>query len=176
MLIKQSGSTDFSMKTLAETARISTYTTYNLIGSKSTVLYILLNRSVDRIGIARESYRCGEDPVRYIFDAARAVVDVFDSEADFYRPLMRHLLGVLDTVHRPAFMRRSLEYWVTAFTPLEEAGTLTGGASALTLARNVQVYITGALDYWVHGELTGEELQTQLQAGLCLFLSGQELG
>lgn len=175
-LIKQSGSTEFSMKQLAEKAGISTYTTYNLIGSKSTVLYTLLNRSVDRIGAKREQYQRGDDPVRYVFDAGRAVVDILHAEEAFYRPLMRHLLGVLDAIHRPAFMERSLEYWRTAFVPLQAVGALRDGATAVTLATQVRVYITGALDFWVHEELTGEELQRILDAGLIAFLAGCKLG
>ncbi|MGD9812390.1 MAG: TetR/AcrR family transcriptional regulator [Sphingobium sp.] len=174
-LIRLTGSTDFSMRELAETAGISTYTTYNLIGSKSTVLYWLLNRSIDRIDLHRGQFQPGRDPVQHIFTAGKAVADVFGTDAVFYRPLMRHLLGVLEPVHRPAYMKRAFEYWLAAFTPMEKAGLLRPGTSAISLARNVQVYFTGAVDYWVHGEMSGDELHSQVQSGIALCLLSQNL-
>ncbi|WP_257556816.1 TetR/AcrR family transcriptional regulator [Sphingobium sp. CFD-2] len=174
-LIRSTGSTDFSMKELAEAAGISTYTTYNLIGSKSTVFYILLNNSIDQINLKRLISGSDHDPVSQIFFAGSAVAEVFDADAEFYRPLMRHLLGVLDPIHRPAYMKRAFEYWLAAFAPIEEAGLLRDGVTAMSLARTVQVFFTGAIDFWVHAEVTGEELRQQIKLGLAICLQSQNL-
>ena len=174
-LIRATGSTDFSMRELAEAAGISPYTTYNLIGTKSTVLFILLNQSIDKIILQKSEGQTHTDPVEGVFAAGSTIADVFDSDAQFYRPLMRHLLGVLDPVHRPQYMKRAYEYWLAVFEPLAVIQESCGGVSATTLARTVQVYMTGTLDYWVHDEVSGTELRDQIKLGLALCLKSQNV-
>ncbi|MGD9472606.1 MAG: TetR/AcrR family transcriptional regulator [Novosphingobium sp.] len=169
-LIRETGTTDFSMKDLAAAAGISTYTTYNLIGSKATVFYVLLNRGIDRIDVERILSGTHPDPFQRVFDAGLAVANVFASDPEFYRPLMRYLLGVLDPVNRPAYMSRAFDYWHQAVQPIADADLLCHGMSASSLARNLQVFFTGAIDYWVHGELSGEELRAQVRYGITLHL------
>ncbi len=169
-LIRQTASTDFSMKELATAAGISTYTTYNLIGSKATVFYVLLNRGIDQIGVERMLAGMNPDPFQRVFDAGLAVANVFASDPEFYRPLMRFLLGVLDPVNRPDYMSRAFDYWHQTVKPIEEEGLLRHGMTAISLARNLQVFFTGAIDYWVHGELSGEELIEQVRYGIAVHL------
>lgn len=45
-LVRKTGDTDFSMLTLASKAKVSPATPYNLFGSKGSILYTLLNRSL----------------------------------------------------------------------------------------------------------------------------------
>lgn len=169
-LIRETGSTDFSMKELATAAGISTYTTYNLIGSKATVFYVLLNRGIDQIDVERLLSGTHPDPFQRVFDAGLAVANVFASDPEFYRPLMRYLLGVLDPVNRPDYMSRAFDYWHQAVQPIADADLLRHGMSASSLARNLQVFFTGAIDYWVHGELSGEELRAQVRYGVAVHL------
>lgn len=51
--LREVASTDFAIRQLAARAGLSHHTTENLIGSKSAVLYALLNRLLDRIDIVR---------------------------------------------------------------------------------------------------------------------------
>lgn len=169
-LIRKTASTDFSMKDLAAEAGISTYTTYNLIGSKATVFYVLLNRGLDEIADEREQGSPSAEPLQCVLDAGRAGASVFASDPDFYRPLMRYLLGVPDPVNRPAYMGRAFDYWCNALRPLEDGAILRDGVSTQALARNLQVFFTGALDYWVHCELSGDELNAQIQYGIAIHL------
>lgn len=169
-LIRETASTEFSMKDLAVSAGISTYTTYNLIGSKATVFYLLLNRGIDQIDVEQILAGLSRDPFQHVFDAGLAVANVFASDPEFYRPLMRYLLGVLDPVNRPAYMNRAFDYWFKAVRPIEEAGLLAHGISAASLARNLQVFFTGAIDYWVHGELSGDELRAQVRYGVAVHI------
>ena len=49
LLIRQTGGTDFSMRSLAEAAETAPATPYNLFTSKDGLLYALLSRSLDDI-------------------------------------------------------------------------------------------------------------------------------
>lgn len=169
-LIKQTGATDFSMRDLAIQAGLSTYTTYNLIGSKATVFYILLNQCLDRISFGRLLGKPEGDPFDYIFFAGDTAVDVFTSEPEFYCALMRYVFGVPDAVNRPAFMDRAFRYWRGAVQPLEDAGLLSHDVTPVDLARDLQVFFTGSMEFWVHGELDSDQFRAQIRHGISLRL------
>ena len=73
-LVRETNSTDFSMRELALRAGFSLATTYNLIGSKATVLYALLNQCMDRVDVARLSTLERGDPIEHVFQASDAAV------------------------------------------------------------------------------------------------------
>lgn len=169
-LIRRSGSTDFSMRELAETAGLSLATTYNLIGSKSTVLYCLLNLRADSLSDAPMLMHRASDPLRAIADGARLAVRQFTSDPEFYRPLMRFLLGVPDPIHRPAFMARGIAYWRSVMQPLEETGLLPVDVRANDLANLVHLVFTGALDMWIHEEFDEAMFQSELDKCLAFLM------
>lgn len=169
-LIRETGSTDFSVGMLAIRAGVSVATLYNLIGSKGTVLYVLLNRSMDQLdSLVIPSGDTG-DPFAQAIDAADVVAEVFINDPDFLRPLYRFLLGVIEPVHRPALMNRALSYWESRLRPLEQARLLPAGIGLTDLAREYQIYFAGALDLWVQGELSDPQFRAQIRYGCVLRL------
>ena len=169
-LIRETGSTNFSMVELGQKAGLSTATTYNLIGSKATVLYLLLNRCMDRVDMGGLLPRGRKDSFDYVLHAADIAVEIYTSDPNFYRPLMRFLLGVPDPVHRPAFMKRAYYYWRVVVQALVETNLIKDGLEANDLARDFQVFFAGAIDFWVHDELDGPQFQAQIRHGMALRL------
>ena len=169
-LIRETGSTNFSMVELGQRAGLSTATTYNLIGSKATVLYLLLNRCMDRVDMGGLLPRGRKNPFDHVFQAADIAVDIYTSDPNFYRPLMRFLLGVPDPVHRPAFMKRAYRYWRIVVQGLVDGGYVRNGLEASDLARDFQVFFAGSIDFWVHDELDGPQFQAQIGHGMALRL------
>lgn len=156
-LIADTGGTDFTMQQLAAEAGASLATTYNLIGSKATVLYALLDESLDELAASQSALPLSGVP-RDIFAMVRHAVDFFTARPDYYQPLMRHLLGVYEPDKRPLFMARALNYWRIA----------VGSLSNEPLAQALHLSFAGALDFWVHAEIDQSafgELMEQ-QAGL----------
>ena len=123
-LVRKTGGTDFPVSQLAEHAGLSGPTPYNLFGSKSALLYALLNRSLNSILATAEHSTSVRDPVTHLMKAARNAAHVFAADPVLYQPLYRFLLGVGDVVHRPLFLERSLGYWVRALEPMHTAGLL----------------------------------------------------
>ena len=168
-LVREGLSTDFSMQQLAIEAGISTYTTYNLIGNKSTVLYILLNHCIDRINMSHVADKSEISPERYVIASGIAAAHVFTNDGNFFRPLMRFLFGVSDEHHRPAFMERAQSYWMGVAENL----LLSKDDSAIStfdLAVDFLTHFTGALDAWVHGETTDSQFVARIRHGLALRL------
>lgn len=169
-LVRETGSTDFSVRELAARTGVSLATLYNLIGSKSTILYALLNQCMDRVDMTRLASMERGDPVEHVFQAADAAVIVYTADPNFYRPLMRFLLGVPEPVHRPVFMERAYGYWWSVVQPLDERKAFSGGMSPQALARDLQLFFAGAIDFWVHDELDSVEFKAQIRAGVAMRL------
>ncbi|WP_322047243.1 hypothetical protein [Paraburkholderia sp. J67] len=169
-LIRRSGSTDFSMQDLAHAAGLSLATTYNLIGPKATVLYALLNLRADSIRHVPERLHESGDPLGVVMTSARCAVQRYTGDPDFYRPLMRFLLGVPDPVHHPAFMARGLEYWRAVMCPIGASGRSSLDVSADELATFVHVFFTGALSMWVQAHYDENRFLSELERYLALLL------
>lgn len=169
-LIGETGSTNFTMHDLARQAGLSPHTTYNLIGSKSTVLYILLNRCLDRIVRLPDLPNTQWGAMEYIFKTGDAGMDVFTANPRFYRPLLRFLFGVVEETHRPAYMSRAYQYWHRATMVLQDAGLLRDGIKAEDLARDINIFITGVMEFWIHDELDNDGLRAQICHGIALRL------
>lgn len=170
VLIRETGSTDFSMRELAVRAGFSTATTYNLIGSKSTVLYALLNQSLDRVGLAQSSLSTGPDPVEHVFQATDAAVNYYTADENFYRPLQRFLLSMSDSVQRPHYMYRAFIYWFEALAAFEERGFFRGRLLREDLARQLQLSFAGVITLWVHHELDSRQFRSQIRTNVAFTL------
>jgi len=167
-LIEETAGTDFSMALLADRAGISTYTTYNLIGHKSTVLYVLLNQSLDQLDFFHDDSRSNLDPIECVFYSVDRIVELFTSRSNLYRPLFGYLLSSSDPEHRPKFMKRSIDYWSRAYGPLDLAGYLMGPLKKIDLIRDAQMFFTGVVEYWVHGDLSNEDFSDHVVHGFAL--------
>jgi len=169
-LVRETGSTDFSMHALASRAGFSTPTTYNLIGSKGTVLYILLNQYQDRLDNSLLRLKSSADPFDHVLHAADVAVKVYTADSAFIRSLMRFLLGIPDPVHRPAFMTRGYQYWWRAFQDLERQGYLGKTLSIDDVSRDFVVFFSGVIDFWVHEELDDQQFHLQARLGVLMRL------
>jgi AcrR family transcriptional regulator len=169
-LVRETGSTDFSMHTLASRAGFSTPTTYNLIGSKGTVFYILLNQYQDRLDNSLLRLKATEDPFDHVLHAADMAVRVYTADSHFIQPLMRFLLGIPDPIHRPAFMTRGYQYWWRAFQGLEKRGYLEKTVGIDDVSRDFVIFFSGVIDFWVHKELDDKQFQIQARVGVLMRL------
>lgn len=168
-LVRETGSTDFSVGTLAARANVSVATLYNLLGSKGTILYALLNRTMDQLEAATATFK-SDDPYELALMAATAVARVYVQDSEYLRPLWRFELGVIEPEHRPVLMNRALAFWASRLGALERSGRLPKGIGLLDLAREYQIFFAGVLDLWVQNELSDAQLEVQVRYGILLRL------
>ncbi|MGW8202252.1 TetR/AcrR family transcriptional regulator [Sphingomonas bisphenolicum] len=159
-LIRETGSTDFAMQILSDRAGLSRATPFNLFGSKSAILYSLLNRTLD--AIFERSALTVSDPFDRVLRSADSSALLFVGDPIFYRPLYRFVLGVEDPVHRPAFMSRALEFWTDATQGVADAGLLPSVLPHRFFAMQLRTLFVGALDFWVMREVTDREFVNQV--------------
>lgn len=164
-LVRETGATGFPMTQLAERAAFSGPTPYNLFGSKSAILYALLNRSLDDLftDVARSVH--GVDPMEPVIEAAHTAASAFAADPQYYRALYGFVLGVKDPVYRPAFLERCLVYWKQGLEPLVAASAQPLPVPMEQLARLLVINFIGALDQWVQFELDDEQFVTQVLYG-----------
>lgn len=168
-LIRQTGGTDFSMVRLAELAGVSPTTPYNLFGTKGGILYALLNQSAD-IVYSEARQPSGATALERLRDAAHGLAAVLVRDPSFYKPLYTFLLAIPDPVSRPAFTRRSQEYWRDALTgdgPCDIAH-----AELDRLANRLRFHALGCVEVWVHGELADESFGPEMACGVCDLYRG----
>jgi AcrR family transcriptional regulator len=160
-LIVETGGTDFTMQHLANEAGASLATTYNLIGTKAAVLYALLDASHDELAATQVRLPASGD-TGDIVAMVRHAVDFFAAKPDYYRPLMRYLLGVYEPDRRPLFMARALDYWRLAVGPPENED----------LAQALHLSFAGALHLWVHVEIEGGAFGQLMEQQARLLIAG----
>jgi AcrR family transcriptional regulator len=159
-LIRRTGTLDFTMAALATAAGVSLATPYNLFDSKATVLYALLNKSMDGIDHLGDLNMAEADPVVRAMRASEAIAQFFTStpaESAFYRALFQFLLGISDPVHRHAFMERSIQYWRRAADGLQQARLLPPELPHEQFAVEMMASYVGLTNLWVHRELDDDE-------------------
>jgi AcrR family transcriptional regulator len=171
-LVRDTRSTDFSMLTLAKRAGVSPATPYNAFGTKDSILYVLLNQSLDGVFSSFEEVAEDVGPYETVLAAADAAARFFLLDPDFYQPLYQHLIGVQDPVHRPAYMDRALQYWRVALSGLSKAGYLSGEVERDALARGMMIQFVGAMDMWAQSELSSEVFSAHILHGVSCLLMG----
>lgn len=170
LLVRKSGSTDFSMQDLAREANLSVNTTYNLIGSKATLLYELLNRCIDDAGHFKGDWSRATDAIEAVLEAGDLAVEVYTGDEAFYRALMRYVLGVPDPENRARLASRTYEFWRSAAELLFQNDEVLQDVKLVDLARSLATFFGGCMDLWIHDELSPDEFRAQVRHGLIMRL------
>lgn len=152
LLIRSTGGTDFSMRALAEAAEVSPATPYNLFTSKEGLLYALLSRSLDEVTERGLAFR-SSDPLERVLEASVQAADIFLQDPDYIRPLYQFLLGVVDPIHRPRFVERSLSFWRAALSTAEAEHLLTPDFDIEVLVYTLMAHFMGLLEFWIHDDI-----------------------
>jgi AcrR family transcriptional regulator len=171
-LIRRTGGTAFSMRTLADEANVSLATPYNLFGSKGGVLYALLNASLEKVDSAADTFSSSSSsgPVARVLEIAGIAADLYVRDATFYRPLMQFLLGARDVEHRPRLLEQSLRRWTRTVHAAVRHGLLAESVDVALLARQLMINFIGVVDLWVHEELDEEAFRAQSLYGSTLLV------
>lgn len=178
MLIRQDGTTEFSMRTLANVSEVSTATPYNFFGSKEGLLFALLSRSLKSF-IDEGLVRSSEDPIAYAVDTANNAATILLRDPVFLRPLYQVMLGLTDPVHHPKFLKEAFFYYRAALEPANESKLFKSEQEKDALACSLMAHFMGVLDLWVHEDIDGEWFRAQLLYGfihqLWPFAKGKSL-
>lgn len=168
LLIRQGGSTEFSMRTLATTAEVSPATPYNFFGSKEGLLFALLERSLESF-MSEALDVLTTDPLERIVEAADRAVVILLRDPVLLRPLYQVMLGLSDPVHHPTFLEHAFQFYAKALDPAVERG-LVDQDERLGLAATLMAHVMGVLDLWVHEDIEDAWFRAQVNYGVSHLL------
>ncbi len=168
-LIRQSGSTDFSMRVLATAAEVSPATPYNFFGSKEGLLFALLQRTLDVFMTQGLSF-VSTDPFEQAIEAAENAVDLLLSDTVLMRPLYQVMLGLSDAVHHPQFIQGAFAFYRRALQGLVDQGVLSDAAERDTHAFSLMAHFIGVLNLWVQDDIDDDYFRAQVILGFIQLL------
>lgn len=172
-MIRHTGGTEFSMRMLAEMAEVSPATPYNLFGSKEGILSASLDRSLTRTVFEGLDVQSSE-PLDFVITASATAVDLLVTQKDLLRPLYQYLLGVVDPVHRPVHIKRSVYYWRTvAETGLSEylGAQEMQSVDCDTITYMLFAHFLGLLELWIHEDIEDDVFRARAVYGGLLIVT-----
>ena len=96
-------------------------------------------------------------------------MDVFVENPKQLRPLYRFLLGVVDPKSRPEFLQRSHGYWLISLEAAISEKWMSE-TEADSVSSGLLAYILGALDLWVHRDITDNGFKDHMVQGVLLHM------
>ncbi len=173
-LIRKTGDTNLSMRTIAQKAKVSLATPYNLFGSKRALVIAVLED--DRDFAQRFASLHAINAVEHIFQALTLATGYYTDDPDFYRTLWKALLdtsgkdgGGLATAQRRA---QSHALWRTLLENAQREGFLEADISVDVLERSLMHTFNGVMLGWVVGAIETDQMLPAAGFGYALKLRG----
>jgi AcrR family transcriptional regulator len=170
-LIRDSGGTGLSMRTLAERAEVSLATPYNLFGSKGGVLMALQFGALEKLEQASDELRA-RDPIEQVLEVAHLGARIYTGDPAFWQPLMQAHWLARGVIHESPLHPRIVALWHRSLQAGVEAGRLIPEANPEFVARMLVICFYGVLVMWVQGNLDGDGFRTHVLYGFVLTLLG----
>jgi AcrR family transcriptional regulator len=173
-LIRETGDTNLSMRTIAKRAKVSLATPYNLFGSKRAVVLAVLED--ERDFHERFSSLHPVNALERIFQALTLRVGYYTDDPVFYGTLWKALLdtsgkdgGGLSTPQRRA---QNHALWRTLIENAQREGFLDYEVSADGLERSLTHLFNGIMLSWVMGGIDTDHMLPVSAYGYAIMLQG----
>jgi AcrR family transcriptional regulator len=173
-LIRETGDTNLSMRTIAKRAKVSLATPYNLFGSKRAVVLAVLED--ERDFAKRFASLHSANSLEHIFQTLILRVGYYIGDPDFYRTLWKALLdtsgkegGGLSTPQRRA---QSHALWRTLIENAQRDGYLDPEIAADGVERSLAHNFNGIMLSWVMDAIETEHVLAVAGYGYALMLQG----
>jgi AcrR family transcriptional regulator len=170
-LIRETGATGLSMRTLAQRAEVSLATPYNLFGSKGSVLMALQFGALEKLEAAMDQLRA-RDPIDQVLEVAQLGARIYTSDPAFWLPLMQAHWLARGAIHESPLHPRIVALWHRSLQAGVEEGRLLPEVNAEYVARMLVIGFYGVLVMWVQGNLDGDGFRTHVLYGFILTLLG----
>ena len=168
-LLRDVGVESLSMKMVADRARVSQSTVYNLYGSKQAVLAAVFDRDLIRYG-RLVAAAPSSNALERIFDSVDIAADLYRDDPDFYRATMWGFMGGPESFLNVALRAPRVRFWRGMIAQAVEAGHLRADADPAVLSALVVHIFDGVLADWIRGDITVEQLRAEAKFGFAVAL------
>jgi AcrR family transcriptional regulator len=168
-LVVESRGTSFSMRDLADRAKVSPATPFNHFGSKRGLLTAIVERSFDQFVRMPKETSSGADPLRQMFERANSLLCYYAEKPDLYRPVFAELLGSEESPHRA--LLQAITSWRSGLRAASRAGQLRRGRNLDVIANQLETNWIGCLMLWIGGAIdrTGWKLEAEYGTAMTLL-------
>lgn len=174
-LIRQTGDTDLSMRTIAKKAKVSLATPYNLFGSKRDVVLAIMYED-ERDFDERFAALHPGNAIDHIFQALSLAVGYYTADPSFYRTLWQALLDTYGkggaSFSRPERRAHSHALWRSLIERAQREGYLDRNVSADALERSLAHTFNGVMLSWIFGAIDTDQMLPGAGYGYGLMLQG----
>jgi AcrR family transcriptional regulator len=174
-LVAERGYDGLTMRDLADAARVSVPTLYNLFGSKDAILVAELQSLAT--SIAASLPRTGDSFFARGMAAFEAGMSYVEEAPEFFRAVMRMFFTSPDTT---PMRRRTEDAFIAIMTAnldaAKRAGQLADWAQPPVVARHMFAQYMSAFLAWGIGELDMASFRAAALSGLCHLLAGVARG
>src|SRR5262245_18053738 len=167
-LMQKTGSTGFSMRTLAENAGVSIATPYNLFGSKQAVMYAVLDDDLEVY--QKRLAGLSVDRIELFFKAVALATSMYATEPAFYRAVLTAVYNDGGTEFRSMFGGPRHAMWRGFVQSAVDARLLDAAVDVDALAITLAHLFFSCILEWAAGELSLAELEVRTQYGFALTL------
>jgi len=176
-LIARRGVEGLTMRELAQAARITVPTVYNLIGTRDELLAAAIEEQIARFEALTEQASRDGGPASRALAVVEACVDELLRLPDYYPALLRFL--VTSAAAREARERVNAALgseFETALDGLARARQLVDWAEPRTLAARLRAHVSAVAIEWAAGELDDAAFRATALLDTCLLLTGVTRG
>jgi len=174
-LVGERGYDGLTMRDLADAARVSVPTLYNLFGSKDAILVAELQSLAT--SIAASLPRTGDSFFARGMAAFEAVMRFVEEEPAFFRAIMQMFLTSPETTPMRRLTEDAFIAIMTAnLDAAKRAGQLADWARPPIVARHMFAQYMAAFLAWGVGDLDIASFRTAALSGLCHLLAGVARG
>lgn len=167
-LMQQTGSTGFSMRTLAEKASVSIATPYNLFGSKQAIMYAVLDADLEVY--QKRLAGLHADTIEIFFKAVSLATALYATEPAFYRAVLSAVYNDGGSEFRSMFGGPRHAMWRGFVQDAVDAGFVDAEVDVDALAITLAHIFFSCILEWAAGELSLAELEVRTQYGFALTL------
>lgn len=163
-IIRTQGMEHLTMRRLAHDAGVSLRTPYNLFGSKTDVLFALLD------GAKFDPFQRSPDQEKLsALEALLSTLDrverTFEEDEEYFRTVYREIMVSDHPEARLAGVDNVLTIGQTFAAQALEAGELEEGTDASELGRHLGIQLTAILGMWASGFFSNAESIRQIKRG-----------
>ena len=169
-LIREQGDAGFSMAQLAARAGVSPATPYNVLGTKSEVLRLVVREEFDNFEGRLEAAQ-STSPLARLLVATALVVTHYEADRPFYRGLYRAALSVEAGEMRDLMSAAGRSLWQALVADAVESGELVASVVAQPLTDLLLLTIAATTQAWLAEGWTHERFALSMAGAVRLMLA-----
>jgi AcrR family transcriptional regulator len=168
-ILRTSSISDLSVERIAELAKVSPATVYNLVGTRDALFIACIDRVIENLAADLADVYSNDDPVPAALAIVETSAQVFINNGDAFRQILRAVNSASHSGQSLAMDPGLLQ--IRAMKMAQAQGFLSADVDAAALGRQVYLSYNGAMFAWSAGQLDNNGFLSAVRHGLWTALA-----